>query len=153
MIGGLLLVFNLVALGAVAWRGDRCERITVAVILAAILVEPFLQPIQISTWRIGVAVGNVALFLALWLLAERAERWWLVFAASIQLLIVATHLIPLTTDQSYTWSGVSLRLGLWSVLSLILFVGAWEAWAARKYAQEGAHSDPDYLRGGRSPLP
>lgn len=135
----VLLTANLVALGLLFWRGGRTERFTALIILAAIFAEPFLHPVQVGTWRMGSLLVNLCLFLALWTACERSDRWWLVVASAIQLVILITHLMPLMTSDFTTHTGVAIRSGLWAGISLTLFAGVWETWAAKRFEREGRH--------------
>ena len=134
-----LLATNLVALGLLFWRGRGVERIASPIFLVAIFIEPILHPLQIGTWRVGSLLANLGLFLALWKLSERADRWWLVVAAAIQLVILITNLMPLMTGDFTTHTGVAIRSGLWVGISFTLFAGAWEARAAKRFEREGPH--------------
>lgn len=137
-----LLAANLVALGLMLWRGAWPERIAAPVFAVAIFIEPFLYPIQIGTWRLGSGILNLCLFLVLWVLTEKANRWWLVLAAAIQLIILFTNLMPLMTRDFTTHTGVAIRSGLWVGISITLFASVWEAAAARRFAQEGIPDGP-----------
>ncbi|HEV7227753.1 hypothetical protein [Brevundimonas sp.] len=147
MIALAVFALNLVALGLVAWHGGTIDRAAGAAIVLAAVVEPFVDHVTVGTWRVGVGALNLAQFLVLWALAERGGRWWLELIASLQLLIFATHLMPLLSPDHYTRTGVSLRLALWGLVSVLLFAAAWECWAARKFAREG-HDHVQDVRGG-----
>lgn len=134
-----LLAANLVALALLLWRGDRVERFAALTLLAAIFIEPFAYPLQAGTWRVGGLLVNLGLFLGLWLAAERANRWWLVLASALQLVIFLTHLMPLMTPEFTTHTGVVIRSGLWAGVSLTLFAGVWESRAAKRFEREGPH--------------
>lgn len=144
-----LLAANLLALGLMVWRGAWPERIAAPIILIAIFVEPFLYPVQIGTWRVGSGLLNLSLFLAFWTLSEKADRWWLVVAAAIQLIILTTNLMPLMTGDFTTHTGVAIRSGLWVGVSLTLFASVWESSAAKRFAREG----PDVPRKHASTVP
>ena len=139
-----LLGLNLLAFGLMAWRGAWPERAAAALILVCILVEGVAQTVMLNNWRIGVAGVNLVLFLGLWLLCERANRWWLVFVAGFQFIALLTHVLPLITDQNSVLTGVLARRGVWIAISLTLFLAPWEAWADRKY-RSGEHAN-DLLR-------
>ena len=134
-----LLAANLVALGLLFWRGGGVERIASPIFLVAIFIEPFLHPLQIGTWRVGSLLANLGLFLALWALSEKADRWWLVVSAAIQLVILTTNLMPLMTGDFTTHTGVAIRSGLWVGISFTLFGGVWEARTAKRFEREGPH--------------
>ncbi|MNN97095.1 hypothetical protein D3C81_2161920 [compost metagenome] len=65
----------------------------------------------------------------------RSTRWWLVLAAALQLLVVCTHLLPFLSSQLTAWTGVTVRLALWALISLTIFGGAWEAMADRRFRE------------------
>lgn len=134
-----LLAANLIALGLMAWRGEWPERVAASILVVAIFVEPLLHPIQLGTWRLGSLVVNLVLFLVLWTLSEKADRWWLVVATAIQLIILITNLMPLMSGDFTTHTGVAIRSGLWVGISLTLFAAVWEAGAAKRFEREGRH--------------
>jgi hypothetical protein len=76
-----LLGLNLTAFALMVWRGAWAERAAAALLLACIVVEGFAQTIMLNDWRIGVAGVNLVLFLGLWALSERADRWWSIDSA------------------------------------------------------------------------
>ncbi|RZJ83802.1 MAG: hypothetical protein EON88_28170 [Brevundimonas sp.] len=127
---------GLVPLLILSGIGRPVDRWAVAAIVASVVVETVAAPLQIGGWRAGVALSNTALFLILWALAERGERWWLIFAAASQLLTVISHAWPWITPGIHTWSGVGLRRALWLAFTAFLFLGALEAWLSRRLAQE-----------------
>ena len=135
MIGYVLWSFNIVGLALLAWRGARVDRYAAAILATYILVEPLVLPVQVSTWKVGLAGLNLALFIGLWRLSVRSTRWWLVLAAALQLLVVCTHLLPFLSSQLTAWTGVTVRLALWALISLTIFGGAWEAMADRRFRE------------------
>lgn len=145
----VLLAANLIAALLLVWKGGRPERIAAVLILALLVLEPLAYPVRINAWRVGGGLVNLVFFLGLVWLAERWDRWWLVFVAAFQLLLIVTFLMPLMTDEFSVRTGIAIRLGLWAVISLLLFFGAWEAWADRRFVREGAHHANDLRRGGR----
>lgn len=142
-----LLAANLAAVLLLLWRGDRPERIAAALILGLLILEPLAYPLRINAWRVGGLLVNVGFFIGLAWLAERWDRWWLIFAAAVELLLAMTFVMPLMTDEFSVRTGIAVRLGLWGIISLILFAGAWEAWAARRFAREGIFHEQDNIRG------
>jgi len=135
LIGYFLWSLNLAGLALLVWKGARVERYAAAMIAAYILLEPWLQPLQLSSWRVGLAGLNLALFVGLWRLSVRSTRWWLVLAAALQLLIVCTHLLPFLSSDLTIWTGVAVRLTLWTLISLTIFGGVWEAMADRRFRE------------------
>lgn len=132
----LLLAANLVAF-VLMWRfGDKPERYAVALVVTALVAGVFAQDWVAGSWRFGVALVNLALFLGLWGLAERSARWWLIGAAGLQLVSVLTHLLPLMTHENLVNTGVIARKAVWFVISGLFFIAAWEAWADRLFRLE-----------------
>lgn len=138
MIGVGLFLVNLAAFVLLVWRGGWPERLGSAALLSCILAEPLLAGWQVGTWRLGLLFVNGLLFLALWALAERFDRWWLIFVAGFQLIIVVSHVIPMANDRYFTVALIGIRMGVWVLISLTLFIGVWEGWASRKLAAHGA---------------
>lgn len=136
MIGPALLLANLVAMVPLAWRGDRYDRFGVIAVILYVIVGEVVESILWGSWRAGSASLDLVLFLALWWAAERADRWWLVLMAGFQLLVVATHLIPLVQPGFMYWTGTTIRLVIWGLMSLSLFLGALEVRAAARFARE-----------------
>lgn len=145
MIGLILFVANLAAFALLIWRGGWAERLGVALLLIVIISEPLLVGVQIGYWRVGLLGVNLALFFGLWALSERFDRWWLVLVAGFQLIIVVSHLVPLVNDRLYTVALIGIRMGVWALISITLFIGAWEAWAADRLAREGCNHEPSNL--------
>ena len=150
MLSLTLLAANLVALALILRTGDGWERAAVLLVTAAIFATPLVEHIHLGNSRVGVAAVDIGLFIGLWLLAERGDRWWLTAAAGFQLISVGTFAIPwIIPDTFLVWTGVTIRLLVWGLISIILLVGAWESWAARRFAREATHAKP-HLRGSRS---
>jgi len=84
----------------------------------------------------------VVAFFAMWILAERGDRWLLIALAGCQLLTALTCLTP----DPFVGSSVAVRRALWLLISVILFVGAWEGRADRRYRLGEAHNakDPEF---------
>ena len=121
---------------AMAGIGRPVDRWAVAAVVASVAIETMAGDVAWGTWRAGVAITNLGLFLVLWALAERGERWWLIFASAAQLLSVLSHVWPWITPGIHTWSGVGLRRALWLTLTGILYLGVLEAWLSRRLALE-----------------
>jgi len=138
MLAVLPLVVSIVGLVLLAVFGRHWERIAVACFTAYLVAVPLVEDITIEHWRLGVAVVETLLFLVLWLLAERASRWWLTAAAGFQIITLSTFVIPWIAPHNLLWSGVIFRMATWSLITLTFFAGAWEAWADRRFKQEMA---------------
>ena len=136
MTGLALLLANLAAMVPLSWRGRLHDRIAVGSVVLYVIVGEFVESMMWGSWRAGSATLDLILFLILWWTAERADRWWLVLAAGFQLLIVATHLIPLVQPGFMYWTGTTIRLVIWGLMSTAFCIGAWEVWAAARFARE-----------------
>ena len=63
-------------------------------------------------------------------LALRYERWWLIGAAGLQLVVFSTHFAPLLIPEARFWSAVTLRLILWEALMVLCIFAIGESrWA------------------------
>lgn len=136
MFGQLLLGLNLVACGFLLWHGGKEERFAVAMLIAATVAEFVFGRVVIGTWPVALAMINLGLFLGFWWLAERFDRWWQFFAAVFQLISVFGYAAPLMASNLRAWTLASIQVGIWALISLLLIIGAWEAWADRTYRSE-----------------
>ena len=132
-----LILASLIAFVLLLWRGEAVERWAVLALTAAQVLSVLLLPWDIDGFRIGVMLVDVALFAALWGLAERGRRWWLVACAGFQLIIVVSHLAPFFAHERLGWAAVTVQWVAWTFVSLTAFVGIWEASAAQRFAREG----------------
>lgn len=138
MLALCLLASNVIATALLIWRGTDRERAIVGLIALYVLANPLIYTWTIGgTFRAGTFLSELVLLFALWWCAERVDRWWLILAAGTQLIVVASHLIPLVVSGIYVWTGVSIRLAAWTVISGALLGGAWETWAIQKLASKG----------------
>ena len=142
----LLTLFGVLAL---LRYGEREERIVAVMVLALLVIVRVVGSIKIGTWRAGVAGMEAAFLIAILILVYRKDRWWLTALAGFQLISLLTHVVPLVdSSQHFTWSAVTIRLEVWVLICITFFAGAWEAWAARRFAREGASHDQDEHRPG-----
>lgn len=133
-----LTLFGVIAL----WRfGAGEERLVGAMVLALLVLVHLVEPIQIGTWRAGVAGLELTFLIAVWTLACLRDRWWLTALAGFQLISVLTHVTVLVAPHHLIWTAVTVRLGVWLLICATFFAGAWEAWAARRFALEGRTHD------------
>lgn len=132
-----LILANLIAFALLLWRGGTVERLAVVALTAAQVLSVLLVPWDVDGLRVGVMLVDVALFAALWGLAEHGRRWWLVACAGFQLIIVISHLAPFFAHERLGWAAVTLQWGAWTFVSLTAFVGVWESWADQRFAREG----------------
>lgn len=139
-LGGVLALFRF---------GDWEERSVGVMVLALLILVRIVEPIQIGTLRAGVAGLEIAFLLAIVALAYVRDRWWLTALAGFQLISVLTHVFPLlAADRHFSWTAITIRLEVWLLICITFFVGAWEAWAARRFAREGDPHDQDKHRSG-----
>lgn len=123
------------------------ERAVGVMVLALLILVRVVEPIQIGPWRAGVAGLEIVFLIAILALTYTRDRWWLTALAGFQLISVLTHLVPLLASGRYfVWTAVTIRLEVWLLICITFFVGAWEAWAARRFAREGGSHAQDKHR-------
>jgi hypothetical protein len=132
----LLGVFALWRFGA--WE----ERLVGAMVVALLGLVHVVEPFQIGTWRAGVAALELTFLIAVWTLVYRRDRWWLTALTGFQLISVLTHVTTLLAPHHFVWTAVTVRLGVWLLICVTFFAGAWEAWADRRFAREGQNHEP-----------
>jgi hypothetical protein len=133
MLQAGLLIVSLAALATPIALGGRVDRWGAAFLLADMLLSPLAQDLMIDDFRWGVALVDLACALGLIGLALRADRWWLLFAAGLQIAVVLTHLAALGPAFIYNWTAVTVRLATWIALLIVLLGGACEAHLVRRY--------------------
>lgn len=137
-----IIVFTLAGVFAL-WRfGAWEERLVGGMVIALLVLVHLVEPFQIGTWRAGVAGLELAFLVAVWTLVYLRDRWWLTALTGLQLISVLTHVAALAGPHHFVWTAVTVRLGVWILICLTFFVGAWEAWADRRFAREGHLNDP-----------
>jgi hypothetical protein len=115
--------------GLAIWKGGREERL----IAAVLILNTFLTPIiKRSDWAsAGLFVTDVVQLIIFLLIALKTRRWWPLFAAAIQLLMVLTHtarhMDPTLGAWAYITGGV---IWTYALLGCVLF-GALTTWRTR----------------------
>lgn len=132
----VMLTANVAAIGLMWAKGERPERIASALIAITVASEVLVQDIQFGTWRVGILLANTFLLIGLWVLAEISDRWWLVLATALQLLLVLSALMPLMGLNFAIDTGVAVRMSLWAAISIVMFLSVAEAYADRRFARE-----------------
>ncbi len=131
-----VLCLSVISIGLQLWKGRRAERFAALAFLTAMLTTPLVDGYEIDGLRWGVALVSLSLFGALVWLSLTADRWWLMAAAGVQLLVLATYPVALFTPDGQVWASISFRIVVWIELMLIGLFGVWESRAA-PYAQPG----------------
>ena len=132
-----MLAANLLGLGLILWRGAWIDRAATLALIAVVVMTGLLQFFNAPGLYVWVALLDVLLFFTLWALAERGERWWIVALAGFQFIAVIAHVAPLLAWDRLQWAVITVNWGVWLLDSLCVFVGVWEASAARRFAREG----------------
>ncbi|MBB3871383.1 hypothetical protein [Brevundimonas mediterranea] len=133
MLQAGLLIISLVALAAPVVWGGRADRWAAVLLLADMMLSPLAQHLMLGDVRWGVALVDLACAIGLIGLALRADRWWLLFAAGLQVAVVLTHFAALGPAFIYNWTAVTVRLATWIALLIVLLAGAYEAHLVRRY--------------------
>ena len=111
------------------WRGRADERLATAGLLAnwALGMTVFKSSSDETQWAV---LGFDLLLLGLYLwLAFRSPRYWPLFVAGFQLLIVITHVARIADPRVSGWAYLTAQL-LWSYL-VLLAIG-YGAWTSRR---------------------
>lgn len=120
-VGSLLILLALLI-----W-GRSPERIAAAALSFTMYGTPLLDWIEVGGVRVVASAISLGLFLTLLTLSLREDRWWLLAAAGVQLLSIATWGLTFATDEVEIWAGVTIRLIVWVLLMLTGLVGLIEA--------------------------
>jgi hypothetical protein len=119
------IVFNallLASCGYALWRGAAPERAAAAIMLAATLATVAALragPNRFATVETGVFAVDIVTFVAFTALALRAQRYWPMWLAALQLDALVTHLAMLLAPRTMPWAYAVLIAG-WSYPSLLL---------------------------------
>jgi 4-amino-4-deoxy-L-arabinose transferase-like glycosyltransferase len=116
--------------------GKTAERIAAVTLIALMFASPYLaREGQVAHALVSGSACAILIFLAL-----RYERWWLIGAAGLQLVVFSTHFAPLLIPQETIWGAVTLRIVIWQVLmALCLFaIGEcrWATYAKNERSKE-----------------
>lgn len=134
-----LLAFSLAGLFLLLWRGRIWDRAAAGVVLMALTLSYAVDDASRQGFEFGVVIIDTTAFLALWLIAERAGRWWIVMAAALHLVSTLVYVAPFLTSTSLAWAAMTLIWVLWLLTSLTFFFGVWEIEAARRFAFGGRY--------------
>jgi hypothetical protein len=123
---GLTLV-SVVILGLMLWRGREIDRWAALALLGAQFATPLIAPLTHAGVRVGVAGVAIALAGALIALALRGRRWWLLAAAGVQLISVASWAYQILDPHAQVWAAVTFRIIVWMQLMVLVLFGLLEA--------------------------
>jgi len=117
---------SVIALAILLAAGKTPERVAAAALVALMFASPYLA----REGPIGHAFVSGSALAVLISLALRYERWWLIGAAGLQLVVFSTHFASLVIPQERIWGAVTLRIILWQALiALCLFAIGESRWA------------------------
>lgn len=120
-------ISSMVAVVIMLVLGKFPERLAAIILTALMFAAPFLA----LEGAVPLAAASGITLLVLVGLSLRYDRWWLIFAAGLQLVAFSTHFAPLLLPQSGIWAAVTLRLVLWEVLVVVCFFAVGECrWAS-----------------------
>lgn len=143
-MSAVTVIIGITLLGVLAlWRyGAWEERLVGAMVIVLLVLVRLVEPLQVGTWRAGVAGLELTFLIAILALVYLRDRWWLTALAGFQLISVLTHVAILVAPHHLVWTAVTVRLGVWLLICVTFLAGAWEAWADRRHAREGQFHDP-----------
>ncbi|CAN5404316.1 hypothetical protein BH09PSE4_BH09PSE4_22250 [soil metagenome] len=127
------------------FRGGAPERIGVGILFGAIVLSAFAPksgPIRFQTFESGLFVVDSMMAAALILLSLRAQRYWPMWVAAIQIDVIATHLMMLS-PSIMPWS-YSMAMAFWSYpASILIAIGTWRhRQRLARYGEDPAWSRP-----------
>jgi peptidoglycan/LPS O-acetylase OafA/YrhL len=122
------LYFSL-AVFALAWlKGGHPERRGVALLVTAFILSYLASPLKIDDLRVGEAVIDLVLTLALAWMAFRGDRWWPFAATAFMVLSMLVHLSMLLVPELDQRADLSARFGLGVLVITALLAGVGERW-------------------------
>jgi hypothetical protein len=108
------------------WRGRDEERLAAGALLANWALDLVLvNRTHVYDLHMEILATDLALLVLYLWLALRSRRYWPLFAASFQLLVIFTHLGRAVDPAVRTWAYLTAEV-LWSYL--VLFAIAFGAW-------------------------
>lgn len=145
MGGGMtLLPFLVLLLGCCGYallRGGAPERIAAGLQLGAFAIDDavhrFVDGLGYASLAVGSTVVDVALLVALTLLAWRSTRFWPVWIAGWQAAAIVAHMAKLV-DPAMLPAGYAIQAQIWAYPMLIATAAG--AWRHRRRLSAG---DPD----------
>lgn len=117
--------------------GKRHERATVLTTIVYVALPPVIYSLQYGSFRYGIFALELMLLAAFVITAIKTDRWWPILAAGAQILTCTTHFATFNPSDYHVWGAVTVRVGLWTVVTTILLLGAWETWARHIVVSRG----------------
>lgn len=117
---------SVIALAMLLAAGRTAERVAAVTLTVLMFASPYLA----REGPVAHTLMSGSAFAILVFLALRYERWWLIGAAGLQLVVFSTHFAPLLIPQETIWGAVTLRIVIWQALmALCLFAIGESRWA------------------------
>lgn len=117
---------SLIALAILLTAGRTPERVAATTLFVVMFASPYLA----REGPVAHALMSGSALAVLVFLALRYERWWLIGAAGLQLVVFSTHFAPLLMPQERIWGTVTLRIVIWQALmALCVFAIGESRWA------------------------
>ena len=111
------LTFFAIVVGYAAWRGGSVERVTAGVLTVALLASASLGlnqiPGEFRIVPITLLLVDLALLVILCVIAIRANRWWPIPVAGLQLVAVLVHAGRMV-DPDMIPNGYAFLTTIWS---------------------------------------
>lgn len=146
----LLYLMLLVGCGLLAWcRGDPTERVAAAILVIGSLLSFVFGPAHLEWGKVSaalLAIDLAGLAAFLWL-ARRSEKYWPIWAASLQLLSLTAG-IGQALKPSEGAIAYAIDEQIWAWLILLLVIGRC-ATLPRK--TRSSHPSPVTLAGAQTP--
>jgi hypothetical protein len=124
----IFLAILVLCLGYATLRGGAPERLCAAIFVMAYILSTIAESgpgVRFEWVEVGVFAVDVAVLLALLALAIRANRFWTLWVAALQIIGTAGHAVKLA-DPDVMRSGYAIALALWAYPQLLLLVlGTW----------------------------
>lgn len=100
------LVLLLCAVLLALWRGELWERAISGLLIAVFALTVIVSFDFVTPPWVAIAADCVV-FLVLLYACLRSQRRWIIFAASFQFLVLATHYVFVNNDELMQWAYVS----------------------------------------------
>lgn len=122
-----LFAISVIALAMLLVAGKTAERVAAVTLIVLMFASPYLA----REGPVVHALISGTAFAVLVFLALRYDRWWLIVAAGLQLVVFSTHFAPLLIPQKTIWGAVTLRIIIWQALMALCLFGIGESrWAS-----------------------